>query len=124
MDNPKVPRLRPQSLPIMSINDVQLEQCVVITRVVVFGPGGDLLVGRHEWRRNVVCEEVRLRADVQELDDVVVADDAPTSSSGECLSRDNLPVVIGIVVPIASNLLTCSDRSTFDLCLVMTMYSP
>ena len=48
---------------------------------------------------------------MQQLDRVIVADDATTSGCGECLCRDDLPVVIGIVVSVASDLLTCNVTS-------------
>jgi hypothetical protein len=43
---------------------------------------------------------------MEELDDVIVADDAATTSFRKGLGRYDAPVVVGIVVAISSDLLT------------------
>lgn len=43
---------------------------------------------------------------MQELDDVVVANDSTTSRLGKLAGGEDLPVVVGVVVRIASDLLS------------------
>ena len=53
---------------------------------------------------------------VEELNDIVVADNTTTSSLGKRLGRENPPVVVGVIVSIASDLLTLTtDTAVFIL---------
>ena len=83
-----------------------MEERVVVARVVVLRPGSELLVGGHEGRCDIMRQKKSLRVDVQELDDVVVTNYTTTTSLWERLSRDDLPVVVRVLVAITSNLLT------------------
>jgi hypothetical protein len=42
---------------------------------------------------------------MKKLDDIVVTDDAPPTGFGKSLCRDNLPVVVCVVVAVTCNLL-------------------
>ena len=49
--------------------------------------------------------EVSLSVDMQQLDDILVTDNTATTSLGKSLGGNDLPEVVGIVVPVAGNLL-------------------
>ena len=59
-----------------------------------------------------MCEQERLGVDVQKLNYVVVTNDTAATSLGECLRRDDLPVVVGIFVAITRDLLTLTTDAT------------
>ena len=44
----------------MSINDVQVEQRVIVARMVLHIQGGEFLIGGHQGRGDIVCQEIRL----------------------------------------------------------------
>lgn len=87
------------------IIEAKLEQSIIVAGQVLLWPCGELLVCGHEGRRNVVGHEVSLSVDMQQLDDILVTDNTATTSLGKSLGGNDLPEVVGIVVPVAGNLL-------------------
>ena len=53
-----------------------------------------------------MCQEISLSVHVQELDDVFMTDDTPTTCLRESLGWNDLPFVVCVVVSITSDLLT------------------
>lgn len=84
---------------------LDLEQGVVVPAVVVPGPGGELLIGRHQRRSDVVSQEEGVCGHVQELDNVVVAHDTTTAGFWERLGGDDAPVVVQVAVSVTGDLL-------------------
>ena len=82
------------------------EKRVVMPAVIVLRPGREFLISGHQRRSDIVGQKESVRCHMEELDDVIVADDAATTGFGKGLGRDNAPVVIGVVVAISSDLLT------------------
>lgn len=78
---------------------------------IIDGPGGKLLVGGHERGGDVVSQEIGERVDVKKLDDVFVTDDPTSARVRDLLGRHDLPVVVGIVVRVTRDLLTCVYRT-------------
>jgi len=95
----KVLRVRPQSDLGRDVNELQvsrlaldglalrripgqlnLEEGFVVTAVIVPVPGGELLVRRHQGRGDVVGQEESVGLHVKQLNNVVVADNAATTS--------------------------------------------
>lgn len=58
-------------------------------------------------RSNVVSEEIGLGIDVQQLEGIKVANNAAATSSRESFSRNNLPMIVCVIVTIAGDLLSC-----------------
>ena len=90
----------------MRVVDLQLEQRVVLTALVVRLDRGELLVGRHERRRDVVCQEHGVSVDVQELNDIAVSNNSASPRLGQFFGRKDLPMVVGVVVRVTGYLLT------------------
>jgi hypothetical protein len=107
VNEPKMSGLASERLSFMCIVHLYLEQGIVVSGGIVDGPGGKFLVGRHERRSDIVRQQVGLRVDMQKLDDIVVTDDTASSAFGDLPGRNDLPVVVGIVVRVTSDLLTC-----------------
>ena len=101
----EVPRLALPHLIVVPVDQLHVKQRVVVPRDIVLRHGGELLVRRHEWGRDVVREQERVGLDVPELDEVVVAHDAAAALLGERLRRDDLPVVVCVGVRVAGDLL-------------------
>lgn len=91
---PKVARFALPCVALPAFDEVQIEEGVIVAGMIVHGVSGELLVGGHEWRRNIVREEECLRVHVQELNDIIVENDARTADFGKRLSRDDLPFVV------------------------------
>ncbi len=105
VDQSEVAGLALPGLTIAAVRQLNIEKRIVVSRVVILRPSSELLVRRHKRRRNVVCEKVGLGVDVEEAHDVVVAHNSSASLLGESLGRDDLPVVVGVVVAIPGDLL-------------------
>jgi len=58
-----------------------------------------------------MSEEVRVGVDMKELDNIAIANNASLSGFRDSLSGNNLPKVVGIVMSITSDLLTCNGLS-------------
>jgi hypothetical protein len=83
-----------------------------VTRVVVFGPSSELLIGRHQRGSDVVGQKYCLAVHMQKLDDVFITDNTTSSGFWESFCGDDLPDVVCIVVCVSSYLLACSLVST------------
>ena len=90
----------------MGVDKCHREECIIMPRVIVFGPCGKFLISRHERRGNIVSKKMRFGIGVQELDDIVMPDDASTACLWKSFRWNDLPVVVGITVTISCNLLT------------------
>jgi hypothetical protein len=53
-----------------------------------------------------MSEKKRLGVDVFELDDVVVSDNSASAGIRDFFGRENLPIVVGVVVRVTCDLLT------------------
>jgi hypothetical protein len=103
--------LAAQRLSLMSVGNIKLEQGIVVPgHVIPLWPRRKLLIGRHERRRDVVCKKVRVGADVQELDNILVSNDSASSMVRNIMCRDDLPFVVGVGMVVACYLLTWSAR--------------
>ncbi len=59
-----------------------------------------------------MCQKKRLCVNVQKLDDVIVADNTTATSLWERLGGDDLPVVVRVLMAVASDLLACRTIRT------------
>jgi len=101
-----VTTLASERLSLVSVIHLDREKGIVISSRVVGGPSSKLLVRGHQGGRDVVSHQMRVRVDMEELDDVVLTDDPTSTGFGELLGRYDLPVVVGIVVRVCGDLLT------------------
>ena len=108
----EVTRLALPCLAFHTLSQPDLEQGIVVAREIIFGPCRELLISRHQGRCDVMGHQVGLRVDVKKLDNVLMAHDAAATSLGESLGWDNLPVVVGVIVTVASDLLTYDSFSS------------
>ena len=90
----------------VAVDEHKLEEGVVVSGMVVLGPGGEFLVGRHQRRGNIVGKKVALCIDVEKLEYILVANDTAASCFGQSLGGNDFPVVVRIVVAISGNLLS------------------
>jgi hypothetical protein len=111
VDKPEVARLSLPCSTVNRINQRNLEECVVVVFVVIRRPSGELLVGRHQRRRDIVCKKVGVSVDVKELYNITVADNTPPASFRDGLGRDNSPKVVGIVMGVTSDLLAYTESA-------------
>lgn len=105
VDEPEITRFRLPCCSLRLVREEDLEECIVITAMIILGPGSELLVGGHQRRSDVMCYEVSLCVNMEELNDIAVANNATLSGLWDSLSWDDLPDIIGIIVGIAGNLL-------------------
>ena len=108
MNEPKMTTLAPKRLSLMSVIHLDREQGIVTSCRIVCGPGSEFLISRHQGRRDVVGHQVRVRVDMQELDDIVLTDNSTSTGFWDFLGRDDLPVVVGIIMRVCSDLLACA----------------
>ena len=92
-------------LPVMRVVDPELEVRVALARLVFAVPRRKLGVGWHGRAGDVVREQDGARVDVLELDNVLLTHNAPSSSLGDLLGRQDLPIVVGVVERISRHLL-------------------
>lgn len=111
MDKPEMTGLALPGITLLSINDIQVEECVIVTGVIVHGMGSEFLVGSHQRRRDIMSQEMSLRVNMKELDDIFVTNNATLASFRECLSGDDLPLVVGVFMPVTCDLLTFTKVS-------------
>ena len=64
VDKPEVARFALPRFALTGVDNVQMEECVIVTRMVVHIDGGELLVGGHERGGDVMCQEVCLSVHV------------------------------------------------------------
>lgn len=77
---------------------------------LVSGQHRDLLVGSETGGGDVVAHQVRIGHDMEELDDIVVANNSSTTGLGKGLGGENDPVVVLIFVRVPGNLLAWEGR--------------
>ena len=97
--------LASEGLSLMGVVHLDLEQGIVVSGSIVDRPGGKFLVGGHERRSDIVRQEIGQRVDVEKLDSIVVANYTASSAGRNLPGRNNLPMVIGVVVRITRDLL-------------------
>lgn len=112
VDQAEVSGLGLPGVTLLSVHKTQLEERVIVARNVILRPRCEFFVRRHERRRDIVREQQCLRVDVEELEHVVVSNDTSTSGLGESLGRNNLPVVVGVIVSVTGDLLTLATDTT------------
>lgn len=76
---------RLSSFALVGFTDLQLEQRIVSTSFIVTVDGGELLVGGHSRRCNIVREKQGVGVHMQKLDDIVVSHNATSASLWEFL---------------------------------------
>ena len=100
-----------QHLPLVAINQAQVEQGLIMTLHLVLGQGSELLVGGETGGSDIVGYQERVGLSVKELDDVVMADNPSATGLRESLGRNDDPVVVLILMGVAGNLLTLTANS-------------
>lgn len=103
----EVAALRHPLLAEAGIIDADFEVRVLDAIEVLAVPGRELGVGREGRACDVVGEEGRVRLNVPEGDDVVLADDVRGFVVGEDDGGFDNPVVVGVVERVRSDLLAC-----------------
>ena len=68
-------------------------------------------MGGETGRSDIVGHEERVGPSVEELDDIVMADNSSTASLRESLSGDDDPVIVLILMGVTSDLLTLAADS-------------
>jgi hypothetical protein len=107
VDEAELPRFCLPGSRIIAVQELELEQSIVVLAMIITGNSSELLIRRHKRGGNIMRKENRLRVVVQELDNIVMADDTTSSSFRKSLSGDDLPPIVGVIVTIAGNLLAC-----------------
>jgi hypothetical protein len=122
MDEPEVARLGLPSTTRSILDKSNLEERVVVAFEVIDGPGGELLIGGHQRRSDVMSEKMGLGIDVVKLDDISMVNNASFTSLRDGLGGDDFPEIVGIIVAITSDLLTCKrfDDGSKHIGLVLT----
>lgn len=94
-----------QHPPFITIGQLQVEQGLVVAVHLILGQSGEFLVGSKTGGSDIVGNQERVGLDVEELDDIVVANNPSTASFGKSLGGNNHPVVILIFMGVTRNLL-------------------
>lgn len=110
-----------QDLSLVTINQAQMEQGLVITVHLVLGQGSELLVGGIARGSDIVGHQERVCVSVEELDDVVMADNPSTASLREGLGRNDNPAVVLIFMGVTSDLLTLTADSLIGVIAWITL---
>jgi hypothetical protein len=106
VEEPEVAGLCFPCLVGVAVHKHKLEEGVVVSRMVVLGPGGEFLVSWHQRGGNIVGKKVTLCIDMEKLEYILVAHDTAASCFRQSLGGNDFPVVICIIVAISSNLLS------------------
>ena len=114
MEEPEVAGLCFPCLVGVAVDKHKLEESVVVSGMIVLGPGGKLLVSRHQGRGNIVGKKVTLRVNVEELEYILVTHDTAATCFGQSLGGNDFPVVVRIVVAISGNLLSLRRNQQTD----------
>ncbi len=109
-------RLRLPGLGIHAINNTDFEKSFVITAMLILRNGCELLVSWHQRRRNVMCQKMGLGIDVEKLYNVVVTNNASVARFWQGLSWNDLPMIIGVIMRITSDLLTYTSYKRCEQC--------
>jgi len=100
-----------QHLPLITICQAQLEQSPIVVLQLVLRRGSEFLVSGETRRSDIVGHKERVSLSVEELDDIVMADNPSTASLRESLGGDDDPVIVPIFMGVASDLLTLAADS-------------
>lgn len=106
MEKFEMPRLAFPNFPIFSINQLHMKEGIIVSCMIIFRPGCELLVGGHERACHVVREEVSLGGDMKQLDHVIVTDESTSACFWKRLRGNDLPVIIGVCMLVSSDLLS------------------
>lgn len=68
-------------------------------------------MGGETRRSDIVGHQERVSPSVEELDDIVVADDPSTASLRESLGRNDDPIVVFVLMGVTGDLLTLTADS-------------
>lgn len=105
MDETQVTRFCLPYLIGSTIDKGHLEEGVIMSTVVVLRPSGEFLVSGHQRRCNVMGKEISLGIDMKKLNNIFIAHNPSTAGFGKRLGGNYFPEIVGIVMPISSNLL-------------------
>lgn len=89
----------------MRIVHLYLEEGIVSPLLFVGFHCRKFLIGRHEGRSHVMGEEQCLGAKMEQLNHVVMSDNSASTGIRDLLCRKHLPMVVRIVMRVASYLL-------------------
>jgi len=73
--------------------------------MIILSPSREFLIGRHERGGDIMSEKMRVGINVEQLNSVVMPDDTTAACLWKGFRRDNLPVVVGIIVAVSCDLL-------------------
>jgi len=99
-----------QHLSLVTINQAQVEQGLIMPHLIL-GRGSELLVGGETGGSDIVGHQERVGLSVEELDDIVMADNPSAAGLRESLGRNDDPVVVLILMGVAGNLLALTANS-------------
>ena len=88
---------------------------------LVLGQGSELLVGGVTRGSDIVGYQERVSLSMEELDDIIMADNPSTAGLRECLGRNNDPVVVFIFMRITGNLLALTANSLVGIITWITL---
>lgn len=111
VDELEVTGNRLEVLVLLSVLNSNLEKSVLLTlaKCLLRGDSSEFLVGRVVRRGDIVREKNLVSTDVAETNKIVVLDNA--SKLLVVIGGQKLPVVVGIVVRVTSNLLTLAGNT-------------
>ena len=110
-----------QDLSLVTVNQAQVEQGLIVVLDLVLGRGGELLMGGITRGSDIMGHKERVGLSVEKLDDIVVADDPSTAGLRKGLGRDDDPVVVFILVGIARDLLALTADSFVRVIVGVTL---
>lgn len=112
MDQSEMSTLASERFALVRFLHLDLEHGIIATILGIGWDRGKLLIRWHKRRGDVVRKQQRLCHDVLQLNDVILPDDTSTSRRRNLLGRQDLPVIVRIVVRVTRNLLTLTTDST------------
>jgi len=98
-----------------------MEQGLVVAVHLVLGQGSELLVGGVAGGSDIVGYQERVGLSVEELDDIVMADNPSTTGLRECFGRNDDPVVVVILVGVTGDLLALTADSLVGVITWITL---
>lgn len=112
---------------VMCVQHVNLEQSIIVPRhIFTVGPCREFLIRRHERRCDVVGEQIRIGLLMKQLNNILVSNNPTSTGARNLVSRDDVPLIVGIGMMVTSDLLTCMQGpfSAFDAEQVGGRYTP
>lgn len=101
----EVVRLSVPSFTLMSILQNQTEEGFVVPLDLVSGQHGNFLVSSETGRGDIMGHEVSVGHNMEQLNNIIVADDPATASLGKGLGGEDNPVVVFVFVRVSCDLL-------------------